>query len=120
MYVDLVSVTAEPNLQSFGRMVGCGADSGSYLGSIIRLLLCFGNVSAFADDREKTVPTYLLGDLGPASRVQSKTDTFSGNKWLMLKGNSMVPVRGKCLDEGRRVVASEIEPVFGVVELKLR
>lgn len=50
-------------------------------------------MSTFADDREKTVSTYLLGDLGPAARVQSKTDTFSGNKWLMLKGNSMIPMR---------------------------
>lgn len=75
-----------------------------YSGSIIRLLLCFGNVSTFADDREKTVSTYLLGDLGPASRVQSKTDTLSGNKWLMLKGNSMIPMRESAVLGWRQTV----------------
>lgn len=76
------------------------------------------------EKREKSVLTHLLGDPGAASRVQSNTDTLPGNKWLMLKGNSMAVdcEEGQCLDGATGLVASEmlLLLLLPVEELKLR
>lgn len=63
----------------------------------------------------KKMSTYLLADFGLATRVQSRTVILSGNKWLILKGNSIIPVE----DTGWTVKrVKEIKPAV-VVELKV-
>lgn len=88
------------------------------------LFVCFSLrnvlIQTFAEHQEKMglkkCQTYLLADFGPATRVLSRTEILSGNRWLILKGNSIIPVE----DTGwtaKRV--NEIKPAV-VVELKVR
>lgn len=48
------------------------------------------SVCGKAEMDKPTDPAYLPANLPPASSVWSKTETLSGNSWLMSKGNSIV------------------------------